>query len=112
MGRGRRFGSHLPSVVDAILGGWSMGGILTLTTGRPFNVTVNGDPANSGQTNRADLVGDPYAVPGGSSVRQFFNTAAFQANRPFTYGNLGRNALIGPAFSNVDASLMKEARLF
>jgi hypothetical protein len=111
-GRGRRFGPRLPSVAEAILGGWSMGGIMTLTSGRPFNVTVNGDPANSGQVNRADLVGDPNDVPGGRSTRQFFNTSALQANRQFTYGNLGRNALLGPAFANVDASMMKEATLF
>lgn len=111
-GRGSRFGSHLHPVLDTFLGGWSLGGIVTLTTGRPFNITVSGDPANSGQTNRPDLVGDPEAVPGGSSVAQFFNTAAFQANKPFTYGNLGRNALIGPGFSNVDSSLMKRAVLF
>jgi hypothetical protein len=111
-GRGSRFGSHLHPVLDTVLGGWSVGGIVTLTTGRPFNVTVSGDPANSGQTNRPDLVGDPTAVPGGSSVAQFFNTAAFQANKQYTYGNLGRNALIGPGFSNVDSSLMKRAVLF
>jgi hypothetical protein len=111
-GRGRQFGSHLHPVLDTFFGGWSLGGILTLTTGRPFNVTVSGNPANSGQTDRADLVGDPYAVPGGSSVAQFFNTAAFQANKPFTYGNLGRNALIGPKFANVDSSLMKRVTLF
>jgi len=45
-GRGRRFGSHLHPVLDTFLGGWSLGGILNLTTGRPFNVTVSGDPAN------------------------------------------------------------------
>ncbi len=111
-GRTRRFASNLHPVLDAFLGGWSLGGIVTLTTGRPFNITVNGDPANSGQTNRADLVGDPNAVPGGRSVAQFFNRAAFQANRPFTHGNLGRNAVVGPKFGNVDSSLMKRATLF
>jgi Carboxypeptidase regulatory-like domain/TonB dependent receptor len=111
-GRGRRFGSSLNPVVNMVLGGWSLGGILTLTTGRPFNITVNGDPANSGQTDRANLVGDPSAVPGGHRVAEFFNTAAFQPNLPFTYGNLGRNAMLGPGFSNLDCSLMKEATPF
>lgn len=111
-GRGRRFGSNVHPVIDAFLGGWSLGGIVTLTAGRPFNINVNGDPANSGQVDRPDLVGDPNAVPGGRSVGEFFNTAAFQANKPFTYGNLGRNALIGPAFANVDSSLTKQATLF
>ena len=111
-GRGRQFGSGLHPVLDTFLGGWSLGGLLTLTTGRPFNVTVNGDPANSGQTNRADVVGDPYAVSGGGSVAQFFNTAAFRANRQFAFGGLGRNALLGPDFENVDFSIMKRKTLF
>ena len=110
-GRGRRFGSNLNPVLDTILGGWGLGGILTWTTGRPFNITVNGDPANSGQVDRANLVGDPYAVPGGQRVAQWFNTAAFQANQPYTFGNLGRNSMIGPGFFNLDSSLMKEATL-
>jgi hypothetical protein len=111
-GRGRQFGSHLHPVLNAFLGDWSLGGILTLTSGRPFNVTVSGNPANSGGTNRADLVGDPDAVPGGQSVNEFFNIAAFRANKPFTYGNLGRNSLLGPGFKNVDCSLEKQAALF
>ncbi len=111
-GRGRRFGSALNPVVNTVLGGWSLGGILTLTTGHPYTITVSGDPANSGQTDRANLVGDPNAVPGGQRVAEFFNTAAFQANQKYTYGDLGRNSMIGPGFSNLDCSLMKEATPF
>ena len=111
-GRGRRFGANVNPVINAVLGAWSVGSILTLTTGRPFNITVNGDPANSGQTDRANVVGDPYAVPGGSRVAEFFNTAAFAPNAPYTFGNLGRNAIIGPGFENLDCSLMKEATPF
>ncbi len=111
-GHGRRFGSNVAPVVNALLGGWSLGGILTLTSGRPFTVTVSGDPANSGQTDRPNLVGAPYAVPGGQSVAEFFNTAAFAPNQPFTYGDLGRNSMIGPGFGNVDCSLMKQATPF
>jgi hypothetical protein len=111
-GHGRQFGSNVAPWANALLGGWSLGSILTLTSGRPFTVTVNGDPANSGQTNRANLVGNPYDVPGGQSVAEFFNTAAFAPNQPFTYGNLGRNAIIGPKYANLDASLMKEVTMF
>lgn len=111
-GRGMKFGGDMHPVADAILGGWSLGSLVTLTAGRPFNVTVNGDPANSGQTNRADVVGDWRNVPGGSSVSQFFNTAAFARNQPFSYGNLGRNSLIGPSYQNVDFSMMKRTTLF
>lgn len=111
-GRGRRFGADMNTLLNKILGGWSVTGLVTLTTGRPYTVTVQGNPANSSSTNRPDLVGDPDAVPGGRSVDQFFNTAAFQANEPFTYGDLGRNSLIGPSWQNVDASLLKDTTLF
>jgi hypothetical protein len=111
-GHGRRFGSNVAPWINAVLGDWSFGGILTLTTGRPFNITVNGNPANSGQTDRANLIGDPYAVPGGQTVAKFFNTAAFAPNQPYTFGNLGRNAMIGPGFENLDCSLMKQATPF
>lgn len=112
LGRGRRFGSNLHPVLEAFLGGWSASGIVTLTTGRPFTVTVTGDPANSGQPNRPNLVGDPAAVSRGQSVDEFFNTAAFQRNAPFTFGNLGRNTMIGPDYEKVDFSLMKRVTLF
>lgn len=111
-GQQRRLASDLHPVLDAVFGGWSATALVTLTTGRPYTINVRGNPANSGQTNRPDLVGDPDAVPGGRSVDEFFNTAAFRANEPFTYGDLGRNTLIGPGWNNVDASLLKNATLF
>lgn len=111
-GRGRRFGSAVHPAVDVLFGGWSVGGLVTLTSGRPFNVTTRGDPANHSETNRADVVGDPNDVPGGRSVEQYFNTAAFKNNEPFTYGDLGRNAVLGPNHENVDFSLMKRTTLF
>jgi hypothetical protein len=111
-GRGRQYGGNIHPALDVLFGGWSVGGILTLGTGRPYNVTVNGDPANHGETNRADVIGDPDDVPGGWSVQEFFNKAAFKANEPFTYGDLGRNTLIGPGYQNVDFSLMKRTTLF
>jgi hypothetical protein len=111
-GRGRQFGAHIAPWADAVLGGWSLNSIVTLTSGRPFSVTVNGTPSNSGQTDRANIVGNPNAVPGGRTVNQFINTAAFAANAPYTYGNEQRNSIIGPNYKNIDLSLAKEASLF
>lgn len=111
-GRGRQFGSHIAPWAEAVLGGWSLNSIVTLTSGRPFSVTVNGNPSNSGQTDRANIVGNPNAVSGGRTVNQFINTAAFAANAPYTYGNEQRNSIIGPNYRNIDLSLSKEASLF
>ncbi len=42
------------------------------TSGRPFTVTVNGNPSNSGQTDRANIVGNPNSVPGGRTKAEFY----------------------------------------
>jgi hypothetical protein len=111
-GHGRQFGANIAPWANAILGGWSLNGIVQITSGRPFTVTVNGNPSNSGQTDRANIVGNPNAVPGGRTVAQFINTAAFAANPPYTWGNEQRNSIIGPNFKDLDCSLSKEASLF
>ena len=111
-GRGRRYGANLNRVLNTLIGDWSLQGIETFTTGHPFNVTVNGDPANAGQTDRANVVGDWRVVPGGSTPQKWFNTAAFQPNAPYTFGNLGRNSLIGPRYENIDCAVEKQGTLF
>lgn len=111
-GQGRRFGSNLASWANVVLGGWSLDGILSKTSGNPFSVTVNGNPSNSGQTDRANIVGNPYSVPGGQRKAEFINTAAFAANAPYTYGDEQRNSIIGPRYTDIDSSLTKEATLF
>lgn len=37
-GRGRRFGSKAGGALDALIGGWQLGGIFRWTSGLPFNV--------------------------------------------------------------------------
>jgi hypothetical protein len=66
------------------------------------NASLNGLP----NTVRPDLAG-PVRIIG--SVDQWFDPSAFAAVDRF--GNLGRNALVGPAFHNTDLSLMKNQRI-
>jgi hypothetical protein len=95
-----------------VLGGWSLDSIITLTSGRYFTVTVNGTPSNSAQTDRANIVGNPNSVPGGRRVSEFFNTAAFHANAPYTYGDEQRNSILGPNYRDLDFSLSKKGTIF
>ena len=41
-----------------LLGGWSVSPIVTVTSGAPLNLTVNGNPSNSSGTDRPNVVGD------------------------------------------------------
>jgi hypothetical protein len=111
-GQGRQFGSHWNRVTDAVLGGWSFAPIFTASTGLPLNVTVNGSPSNTGATtsvDRPNVVGNwQLSNP---SAAEWFNTAAFVANAPFTYGNAGRNIIRAPGLVNLDLALHKSFRI-
>ena len=112
-GRGRSFGSGWNPVVNAIAGGWSVGSIVTAASGRPFSLTVNGNPANSsGSTvvNRPNTDGrDPYG--GNRTLQEDFDTSAFTPNNRFEIGNLGRNTMHQRGFFNWDFSLLKNIRI-
>jgi hypothetical protein len=108
VGRGRRFGAQMPSVVNGIIGGWGIGGIFTRHSGLPYTIVDSGNPANDGSLviiDRPNLVGDPYSVPW--SVGRAFNTSAFAIGPAYTYGSLGRNTMVMPRVSNLDLILSK-----
>ncbi len=47
LGRGRRFGSAMPALLDAVAGGWQLGGVVTISSGEPLgfgNVIFTGNP--------------------------------------------------------------------
>jgi hypothetical protein len=45
------------------------------------------------------------------SIAQFFNTAAFALPAAGTFGNAGRNTIIGPGSKSLDAALTKSITL-
>jgi hypothetical protein len=97
----------LPDVLGA---GWQLGGIITLQTGQPFSVLTGQDNSSTGLGNdRPNLVGDPNAGP--HTVQRWFNTAAFVPNAVLTFGNAGRNIVVGPNYRDFDFSLMKNTRI-
>jgi hypothetical protein len=110
IGRNRRFGSSLPAVVDAVLGGWRVGTILTLESGLPFTPNAGRDTTNigTGAGNRPNMVSDPNLAANQRTVDRWFATEAFAQPPLYTFGNAGRNIVEGPGIINVDASLTKK----
>ena len=98
-------------LLRAVAGGWEYSGISTIAAGYPFSVSSGVDRAYSGLgANRADLIGDPVLSSNRSRterINQFFNTAAFTANREGTFGTAPRNLLYGPGTINFDMGFMK-----
>ena len=107
------FGKSLTGVSGALLSGWQLSGIFTATTGFPFTVNSAGalthlqivDPS------RPDLIpgGNSNPVLGGPDL--YFDPTQFVVQRPGFHGNVGRNTLIGPGFSKLDMSLMKDFKV-
>jgi len=103
-------------VLGRVLEGFQMTGILTMQTGKPFDVLGTRDSLRVGRVNRADLVGDPFAGGGTFSdgTKVFFsnNRAAF-ANPDFdTPATIGRNQFHGPSFVNLDMTVAKRMKIW
>ena len=89
--------------------GFSVSPILTITSGSPLNLSVNGNPSNTSGSDRPNVVGD-WEVDDPTAER-WFNTEAFAANAPYTFGNAPRNLLRGPGYFNLDLAVRKTFQL-
>lgn len=104
-------GEGLPAVGRALLAGWQVGVAVNLRTGGAFNVIMAGNPANTSRgTIRPNLIGDPDLPSSERDETQWFNTGAFAAPPPFTYGDAPRNSVEGPGAKLVDLNLQKRFR--
>jgi hypothetical protein len=105
VGRGKPWGSAWRTLPNAALGGWSITGIATLHTGFPMNLQVQGDPLNTGESDRPDVVGDWHLA--NPSPGLWFNKDAFAKNQPYRFGNAGRYILQSPGLTNFDLAVFK-----
>lgn len=110
-GRGRSFMSSAGRWADGVLGGWAIAGITTLSSGRRVNLTVQGNPSNSGNPDRPNVVKDWRLSENERSLERWFDTTAFVRNDPLAYGNAGRNLIEGPGMVNFDVAVYKNFAL-
>src|ERR1019366_9318092 len=75
-GKGRRW-LHAGGPMDWVLGGWQLGGILSLQTGQYFTPTLSVDLTNTGTTNFPNALTDPNLPSGQRSIHDWFYLAAF-----------------------------------
>jgi hypothetical protein len=96
--------------LGAILGGWQLNGITSISTGKPIIIQDSSDPNRDGvASDRPDVISEPNLPGSERTVARYWNTAAFVrvpggTNR---FGNSGRNIVIGPGYNNTDMSLFK-----
>jgi Carboxypeptidase regulatory-like domain/TonB dependent receptor-like, beta-barrel len=90
-----------------VVAGWQISGITTIESGRPFDVRIGQDIANtSHMPQRPDLVGTPTENCGTVLVN-CISADAFRMPAQYTYGNTPRNMLRGPGVVTTDLALAK-----
>jgi hypothetical protein len=100
-------------VANAFAGGWDLGVIWSMATGSPVGIMDGQDRSNIGASSNDR----PNVVPGVSwrlsnpTPNEWFNVQAFALQPQYTFGNSGRNTVIGPGLNSADASLDKNMRL-
>ncbi|MBI3951631.1 MAG: TonB-dependent receptor [Acidobacteria bacterium] len=92
-----------------VVEGWQLGGILSLQTGRPFHVSVNGDRAGTGDSarQRPDAIGNPNLPSSQRRPDRWFNTDALVLQPVGRVGTLGRNTIDADGFKTLDFSVRK-----
>jgi outer membrane receptor protein involved in Fe transport len=112
---------ELPGFADrhaalrAVAGGWQWNGLFTASAGQPLNMVTGADIALSGtQNQRPNVTGEhrlPEGRPRGELIQAWFNRTAFANPTSGSFGNVGRNALIGPGDKQFNLALFKNIAL-
>jgi hypothetical protein len=111
IGSGKTFLSSPNAFVQAALGNWNLGSIISHTSGQPFNAILGADVANTGapdqRANRLYSMNAYENLLPVSSGKQWLNPAALVTPAVYTYGNESRDDLVGPGYTDVDISAYK-----
>ena len=112
-GRGKQWGSDWSGVLDNAFGGWQFNNIVSIGSGTPFDITINGVRPDilgnvsigslqlvNGQKQWVSVAPNAFAAPPKNGSGKFV--------RP---GTLGRNHFYGPGYGTWDASLFKNFSL-
>jgi len=115
---------HTNGLKKTLLGGWQVSGITTAQSGSPFSILNGGTYDNAGVGNNvgsgsfADLVGDPHGpkphfngvagIPYGPLLD---NPGAYAQPTGLTFGDSGRDSLIGPGRLNFDMGIFKHFQM-
>ena len=110
-GRNHRFASS--GISNVVLGGWRLNGILSLQSGMPITVTqaTNNNSFAGFALQRPNIIANPSLPADKRTPAKYFNIAAFTTAPQFVIGNASRNPVRGPAYRDLDISLVKHTKI-
>jgi hypothetical protein len=115
-GHDRKYGAHVPTAVNAFIGGWGFNGTTTFQTGFPLLLTAQPTTLSSsfgGGTPRPNVVIGCNSLIGGaaqSRLSKWFNTGCFTQPGAFTFGNEPRadGHIRAAGIANWDVAFVKD----
>ena len=99
----------LPFKGNRIVTGWELAPIVTLQSGNPYDIVVSSSTITGVGNTVTPIVTGPIVVTG-NPFGQWVLPSSF-AIPTTTLGTLGRNAIVGPDFKNLDLALAKNTKL-
>jgi hypothetical protein len=107
-GKGKQFGAGWSGPLNYILGGWQWNNIITLQSGTPFDLYVNGSPQDRPDVSGSVSAKIDHATGHGIITGNFSAPATNGAGVFMTPGTLGRDALYGPGYHTWDSGMQKD----
>lgn len=103
--------SGMHPLVRGVLGSWELTGLISAQTGFPFTVMAGQDQSQTaiGQ-DRAVVLGAPYGTGACGSKApcvDYLNRSSFALPAIGTFGNVGKDALVGPGSFTWDMGIFK-----
>jgi len=101
-------------LVAGFLKGWQVNNITTIRSGHPFTVEMGFNRSGNLNTTSFSRHERPNLKPGCSNnpilggPDRYWDVSCFSLPAANTYGDLGRNTLIGPGLVSIDLSLVKQ----
>jgi Carboxypeptidase regulatory-like domain/TonB-dependent Receptor Plug Domain len=105
-------GLHNHPLLNSALAGWKIGLLETFMSGPPFTVIATANTTNAfpAGTLRPDLLRNPELPSSERTVARWFDTSAFAAPAPFTFGNSPRSVLRGASIATTDLTTERSFR--
>jgi Carboxypeptidase regulatory-like domain/TonB dependent receptor len=128
LGRGKQFGKDMNKALNAVVGNWELGGIITLHTGNALTLNnfggwgVGGNTSNTNGVEPQTLSGVPNcsgpvkvlnqyvaanATTNTPAFIQYFDPTNVSVPAPNTFGTCSVGNISGPGYANVDFSMHK-----
>ena len=107
-GKGKEWLAGVPKALDLLTGGWQLNGIGTFLTGLPFTPLMQTSNLNTGTGSQfPNRIGSGVLPSSVRTIDHWFDASAFMAPALYTFGNSGRNILVGPGTKQIDLSMFK-----